>query len=77
MIEKSNSTLSKINHLVGIDINIPKPTKLGLKLNIGFSSVLGISCIPLGIILSSKTLLALGTLGTISAIVNTHEINKY
>lgn len=76
MIKKLNSTLKKVNHAIGIDIEIPKPTKSALKLSRGFCSVLGASCIPVGIIISSKALLVLGTLGTISAIATTHEIKN-
>ena len=77
MIKKLDSKIKKLNHVVGININIPKPTKSGLKVSRGFSSIIGTSCLIVGIFCSSTSLLALGTLGTISAIATTHEIKKF
>ncbi|WP_315079227.1 hypothetical protein [uncultured Clostridium sp.] len=76
MIKKLNSILSKVNDAVGIEIDIPKPTKSGLKLSRVLSTTLGVGGLTIGGISSSKVLLALGTLGTISAIVTTYEIKK-
>jgi hypothetical protein len=77
MIEKLNSTLGKVNDVVGIKMDIPKPTKSGLKLSRALSATLGLGCLTLGVISSSKILLALGTLGTVSTVVTTYEIKKY
>lgn len=77
MIEKLNSTLGRVNDVVGIKMDIPKPTKSGLKLSRALSATLGLGCITLGVISSSKILLALGTLGTVSTVVTTYEIKKY
>lgn len=77
MIEKLNSTFSKVNNAVGIEMDIPKPTKSGLKLSRVLSAAIGVGCLTLGRISSSKVLLTLGTLGTISAIMTSHEMKKY
>lgn len=77
MIEKLNSTLDKVNTLLGVKMDIPKPTKSGLKLSRVFSATLGIGGIALGTINSSKLLITLGTLGAVSTIVTTHELKKF
>ena len=77
MIEKLNSTLGKVNDAVGIKMDIPKPTKSGLKLSWTLSATLGLGCLTLGVISSSKILLALGTLGIVSTVATTYEIKKY
>lgn len=77
MIEKLNSTLDKVNTLVGVEMDIPKPTKSGLKLSKAFSVALGIGGIALGTIYTSKLLITLGTLGAISTIATTHELKKF
>lgn len=77
MIKKLNSMLSKVNDIAGIDMDIPKPTKSGLKISRVLSATLAIGGITIGAISSSKVLISLGTLGAISAVATTHEIKKY
>ena len=76
MIEKLNSTLDKVNTSVGVEMDIPKPTKSGLKLSRAFCVTLGVGGIALGTIYTSKLLITLGALGAISTISTTYELKK-
>ncbi|MGL6108437.1 hypothetical protein [Romboutsia sp.] len=76
MINKLNSTLEKVNSITGVKITTPQPTKIGLQLSRGLSLAIGIGGVTLGAVCSSKILLGLGALGSISAIATTSELKK-
>lgn len=76
MINKLNSILGKVNSITGVHITPPKPTKTGLQLSRCISLVIGISGVTLGTICSSKMLLGVGVLGTVSSIATTSELKN-
>lgn len=76
MINKLNSILGKVNSITGVQITPPKPTKTGLQLSRCISLVIGIGGVTLGTICSSKMLLGLGVLGTVSSIATTSELKN-
>ena len=76
VINKLNTTLDKFNSITGVQITPPKPTKTGLQLSRCLSLAIGIGGVALGAICSSKILLGLGALGSISVIATTDELRN-
>lgn len=76
MINKLNSILVKVNSITGVQITPPEPTKTDLQLSRCISLVIGIGGVTLGTICSSKMLLGLGVLGTVSSIATTSELKN-
>ncbi|WP_270942584.1 hypothetical protein [Romboutsia lituseburensis] len=76
MINKLNSILGKVNSITGVQITPPEPTKTDLQLSRCISLVIGIGGVTLGTICSSKMLLGLGVLCTVSSIATTSELKN-
>ena len=77
MIKQLDATLTKVNKLAGVNMNIPKATKSKLKLSRYFTTALGVGGLSLGIIVPSTSLLVLGTISILSSIATTIEIRKF
>ncbi|MGE7916884.1 hypothetical protein [Lysinibacillus xylanilyticus] len=76
MIKKLDETLTRVNKVAGVNMNIPKVTKSKLKYSRYLTTVVGIGGLTLGVIGSSKSLLVLGTISVLSSIATTNELRK-
>ncbi|WP_304341137.1 hypothetical protein [Metaclostridioides mangenotii] len=68
IVKVLDTTTEKTNDLVGIQIAIPKPSKLAFKISAVTNGTVGTGLIAFGVLSSKKWAIVLGGLGILGAI---------
>lgn len=76
MIKTINKKINYLNQKVGLDFEIPMPSKRTLEFNEISNGVIAGTCLALGFVTSSKILLSLGVISAVSAGVTHLEKKK-
>lgn len=76
MIKTINKKINQVNKKVGLDVEIPMPSRRALKFNEVSNCVIAGTCLTVSLLTSSKILLSLGIISAISAGVTHLEKKK-
>ena len=67
MIKEINQQVNRINKKIGLNMEIPMPSKKNLEINEKVNIATSVTCLTLGVLTSSKWLIGLGILSGLSA----------
>ncbi|MEG0286972.1 MULTISPECIES: hypothetical protein [Vagococcus] len=67
MIKEINQQVNRINKKIGLNMEIPMPSKATLEINEKVNIATSVTCLSLGVLTTSKWLIGLGILSGLSA----------
>ena len=67
MIKEINQQVNRINKKIGLNMEIPMPSKTTLEINEKVNIATSVTCLSLGVLTTSKWLIGLGILSGLSA----------
>lgn len=67
MIKEINQQVNRVNKKIGLNMEIPMPSKKTLEINEKVNIATSVTCLTLGTLTSSKWLIGLGILSGLSA----------
>lgn len=76
MITSVNKKMNRFSKRIGIDIEIPLPSRRSVELSSKINTAVALTCIGVSIVTSSKVMLGLGVLSGISASIANSESKK-
>ncbi|MEG0255727.1 hypothetical protein [Vagococcus sp.] len=77
MIQSINRTIDKVNKRIGVNMTLPTISKELLEFNEMTNTVTAVTCLSIGLLMSSKVLTGVGVVASIGASIAHIEKKKF